>query len=120
MRTRQLFVSVVGILAAVSFLTACGGSTKRTVGLTTSYTSGTAAAASARTPLSKQEIVRAKGCLEREGVRPARRTRYRPRVPRGVNEVTRDGLPMTPGEYETAVRKCVATPRPSSSGAHRK
>jgi hypothetical protein len=120
MRTHQLLVSVVGILAVVSFLAACGGSTKQTVDLTTSYTSGTTAPANIRTPPSKQEIVRARGCLERERVRPARHAPNRQEVPHETNEMTRNGLPMTPEEYEATVRRCLTRTKSASASTHRK
>jgi hypothetical protein len=117
----RLVVSVVMIVGVTGLLAACGGTTKPTQTLTTSYTSGkTTTAVSTRTPPTKQEIVKAQGCLMRERVRPAKHTPYRPQVPRGANEVTRNGLPMTPQEYEATVRRCLTKASSASAKAARK
>jgi hypothetical protein len=120
MRTRRSFVSVVGILAVVSILAACGGAATQTQGVATTTSGKTTATLSTRTPPSKQEIVKARGCLERERVRPAKHAPYRPQVPHGPNEVTRNGLPMTPEEYEATVRRCLARTKSASATTRRK
>jgi hypothetical protein len=106
-RMHHLVVGAVMVVTAVGALTACGESTMQTQGVATFSASGKIGATmGGRTPPSKQEIVKSRACLARERVRPARRTQYRPQVPHGVNEVTRNGLPMTPSEYEAIVRRC--------------
>ncbi len=118
MKTRQPFVGVVGILIAASLLAACGGSTKQTQTAATS--SQTTTTVSTRTPPSKQEIVKSRACLTRERVRPARHAPNRQEVPHGANEVTRNGLPMTPQEYEATVRRCLTRTKSASAGTRRK
>jgi hypothetical protein len=114
-------MSVVGTLAVVGNLAACGGSTKEIQDVPTSAASGkTTTAVSAHTPSSRQAIVRSAACLKREGVRPAMHAVYRLRVPRGAGEVMRYGVPMTAEEFEAAVRRCVARSKSADVSARRK
>lgn len=117
MKTRHPSVGVVGILIAASLLAACGGATKQTQ---TAATSSQAITVSTRTPPSKQEIVKSRACLTRERVRPARHAPNRQEVPHGANEVTRNGLPMTPQEYEATVRRCLTRTKSASTSTRRK
>ncbi len=117
----RLVVSVVMMVSVTGPLAACGGTTKPTQTLTTSYTSGkTTKAVSTRTPPSKQEIAKAQVCLKRERVGPAKHVPYRPQVPHGANEVTRNGLPMTPQEYIATVRRCLASTKSANASTRRK
>jgi hypothetical protein len=118
LRVLAMVVASGGLLACVG----CGGATKTSPSPTTSYTSGNATATvDTRTPApSKQEIVKAQGCLKRERVRPARHTSNRHEVPHGANEVTKNGLPMTPQEYEATVRRCLARTKPAGASTRRK
>jgi hypothetical protein len=119
MKTRQPFVGLVGILIAANLLAACGGSsTKQTQTAATS--SQTTTTVSTRTPPSKQEIVKSRACLTRERVRPARHGPNRQEVPHSASEMTRNGLPMTPQEYEATVRRCVTKTNSASAKAPRK
>lgn len=118
MRVLAMVTASGGLLACVG----CGGSTKPSSGSTTVYTNGnTTATVDARAPaVSKQEIVKAQGCLKRERVRPTRDTRLTHEVPHGASELARNGLPMTPQEYEAIVRRCLARTISSSAGTRRK
>jgi hypothetical protein len=120
MRMRVWFVSVAGMLAVVSCLAACGGSSGTHGVATSSAKSQTTATVSDQTPVSKQEIVKATGCLKRERVRPARHAPNRQEVPHGANEMTRNGLPMTPQEYEATVRRCLTSTKSASASTRRK
>ena len=116
----RLMVGMAMVVGIACLLAACGDSTKQTQGVVVASTSSNTVTALRASPPSKQEIVKARGCLESERVRPAKHTPYRPQVPRGPNEMTRNGLPMTPEEYEATVRRCVATPKVASVSTHRK
>jgi hypothetical protein len=120
-RMHHLVVSAAMVVTAVGLLAACGGSIKQTQKVTTYSTNGqTTATVSTRTPPSKREIMQAKGCLKQEHVRPARHTPDRQQVPHGATEVTRNGLPMTPEEYEATVRRCLARTKSASASTRRK
>lgn len=114
MQIRYSLGGGAAIAVAVS-LTACGGTSKTaSSGSTGSFTTSRPASLVRTEPApSKQEIVKARKCLENEGVRPAKHKAYRAQIPRGTGEVTRGGLPVTPKEYESQVRRCVA-PRQSA------
>ena len=122
MKRRYSLVSAMVMVASVVLLTACGGTGKSPQSASIAIVTGTKVPAVVvpTHPPSKQEITNSKTCLEKERVRPARHTPYRPQVPHGANEVTRNGLPMTPSEYEATVRRCVARTRSASASTHRK
>jgi len=114
-------VGAVMVLFAVGLLAGCGESTKQTQGVSAYRTNGEGTATvSIHIPPSKREIAQSRVCLERERVRPARRISSRQEVPHGANEVTRNGLPMTPQEYEATVRKCLSSTKSGSASAGRK
>jgi hypothetical protein len=116
----RLVVSVVMIVGVTGLFAACGESTKSTQGVAITSASGKSTTTTRLAgPPSKQEIVKARGCLERERVRPAKHTRYRPQVPHEPNEVTRDGLPMTPSEYDATVRRCLTSTKSAGAGKRR-
>jgi hypothetical protein len=113
-------LAMVAVSWALFACGGCGGATKMLLSPTTSATNGHATATvSNQTPVSKQEIVKAKGCLKRERVRPARHVPNRPRLP-GSSGVTRNGLPVTPQEYEATVRRCLTMTSSASAKAARK
>jgi hypothetical protein len=124
LRVLRLLHSAVAMTVAVAALTACGRAIKDTPNTTNGLGPGTGGGAAvvahpASLP-SKQEIIKAQGCLMRERVRPAKHTPYRPQVPHGAGEVTRNGLPMTPQEYEASVRRCLMKTNSASARAARK
>ena len=116
----RLVIGMAMIVGVACLLAACGKSSRQAQGVVPPSTSSNTVATLRVSPPSKQEIVRARGCLEKERVRPAKHTPYRPQVPRGPNEVTRNGLPMTPEEYEATVRRCVASRKSPSASRRRK
>src|SRR5580704_2931747 len=101
--------SVVVIVTIVGVLAACGESVKPVQSKVTNATNTLSIPiVTTRTPPTKQEVVSAARCLKRERVRSATHHAYSPQVPRGANEITRDGLPMTPEEFEVTVHRCLS------------
>lgn len=104
-----------GAMAVISaFMVSCGGTTVTSTlsNGTTSATGKPAAVRRTKPAPNRQEIVEASKCLEEEDVRPAKHTAYKSQIPpRGTSEVTRGGLPMTPEEYDSSVRRCATTAR---------
>lgn len=100
---------MVGTIAAagiVSLLTACGQTAKQSAGQ--GATAGNSVATVKyieRTP-TKQEVAKARGCLKKEGVRPAKRVLGRNPSQVGGTGLVRYGLPVTRGEYAATVRRC--------------
>jgi hypothetical protein len=113
-------LTTVTVSGALLVCVGCGGATKTLPGPTTSTNGNATATVENRTPVNRQEIVKATRCLTQERVRPARHTPNRQEVPRGANEMTRNGLPMTPQEYEATVRRCLTSTKPASASTHRK
>lgn len=124
MRLLCLLCSAGAMTMTVAVLTACGGSAKdmqNTMNASSPGTGGkTTVVILPTSPPSKQEIIKAKACLKQERVRPARNTPDRQQVPYGAYEMTRNGLPMTPQEYEATVRRCVESIKSASASTHRK
>lgn len=120
MRAREGFV-VVAVILAAGLIAACGESTKQAQRGTTSAANGqTTATVRNHSPVKKPEIIEAKGCLKRERVRSARHIPDRQEVPHGANEMTRNGLPMTPQEYVATVRRCLTSTKSASASTRRK
>jgi hypothetical protein len=112
-------IRALAMVTTSGALVLCGGcgATKASPSVHATTSATRRPAIVSRTPPTKQEIVKAKGCLKDEHVRPAKRTPYRPQVPHGPNEVTRNGLPMTPEEYEATVRRCLTRTNSASATA---
>jgi hypothetical protein len=106
-------IRTLTVLAASGLLLFCGGCGGAKTSATGTATATGTQAAVVHAPPNRQEIIKARKCLEREGVRPAKHKAYKAQIPRGTGEVTRGGLPVTPEEYESQVRRCVA-PRQSA------
>lgn len=115
----RLVVSGAMVMALLSSIVGCGTSKTPVIG--SSSTAGRPiTTVSNRTSMNRQEIVQARGCLKRELVRPARHTPGRQEAPRRAGEMTRDGLPMTPQEYEATVRRCLTLVKSASASATHK
>jgi hypothetical protein len=108
---KQLAISAVTVAAIISTLTACGQSNTRDNDAATFASRPSTVTVGGHTPPSKREIIQSRTCLERERLRPARHASTKQGIPHGADEVTRNGLPMTPQEYGATVRKCLVAAR---------
>jgi hypothetical protein len=115
----RLLTCVAGLLAVAGYLAACGKSNG------TGHLTAPSAASAGKTVVtsavhkpSMHEVILAQKCLGHEDVRPARHSHYKLGVPTGSHELTVDGRPMTPEEYDEAIHKCVSStttpPRPAA------
>ena len=114
---RTYLSTMTALTVAAGLLSACGRSGQYQPSATVPGASAAAARASLERMPSKQEAVKARGCLKNEGFRASH---IRGQIRNGDTGLMRYGYPVTQGEYASAVHRCVArSSGPMTAGRRR-